>query len=402
MRTHIIMVVWGKVYIQQMLEFALPALLAPGNLPAWPWLKETTLWIWTTPTDAETIRAHPVWQQVQSLVECAIAFLPDEPAAHNKYQRMNGAYQAAFAQAQQAGAALLNLMPDTVCCDGSLETLGILLNESPRDLVMCLSPRINSDSATPALQSLCQENVLAISPQQAVGLLLEHPHPITQGQFWDSHCFDVASNHIFYWEPSGQLAVQSLCLHPVLFVQVYEPYEPLQAAGSGAFAQQFDGSFLQQYHAQRERVAVIQNNQVLMLSLTSPQESENVLRTSPSLACKQLILDRFRRSWNLPIHHWLFEQRILLTPPDALKQSAKLEIQQTVAALQWFWRLESAFYQRDQAILNTLRSKRACSEFLPGVLQQAAHWYCQGAVVPNSPSSPATTPSKATLHQNPV
>lgn len=367
MKTEIVTAVWGQPYVVPFMELVLPSLMATGNLPSWPWLDALSLHIWTTPEDAALMQTYPIWPRLQALIQCQFHRLAEQVPGQTKYLRMNLAHQQAFAQAQKSGAAAMMLMPDTVFCNGTLRALAELLLTAPHDVVFCHSPRVNSQTAIPYLHTCCQDQVLSLSPQQTVGVLLEHLHPITDSQFWDSHYFDPDSNHVYYWHPTGQLAVQAFHLHPLIYTQFYQPFDPTSST--------FDGFFLQQYHQHAERVGVVQNSRILLLSLTAPQDSEPILHAPQPLARRQLCLDRFRRQGLHPIHHWLFEHLILLTPPPSLVCEAIPEITDAIQALQLFWQVESQMQTQEQTGLKALLTDPKWLRHLPPVLQQAVREY---------------------------
>jgi hypothetical protein len=67
--------IWGAKYIEQWNKYALPALLAPGNLEHINRCSPTTLWIYTSIQDAERIKAVSFYKQLCEVLEGRVKFV---------------------------------------------------------------------------------------------------------------------------------------------------------------------------------------------------------------------------------------------------------------------------------------------------------------------------------------
>jgi tetratricopeptide (TPR) repeat protein len=76
MRFHLLTVVWGAEFTDRFARITLRSLLAPGNLPDLAAAHATVYDIHTTATDAERLRAHPIFRQVSQLVEIRLHLFP--------------------------------------------------------------------------------------------------------------------------------------------------------------------------------------------------------------------------------------------------------------------------------------------------------------------------------------
>src|ERR1700704_5503956 len=59
--------VWGHSFVSQFLEFSLPTLLAPGNIPAIVQDLPLRVVVLSSRADEPLIRAHPSWRHLQQL-----------------------------------------------------------------------------------------------------------------------------------------------------------------------------------------------------------------------------------------------------------------------------------------------------------------------------------------------
>src|SRR6201986_5214448 len=73
----VLMPVWGYRFVNQFLEFCLPTLLAPGNLPAVAAMLPCRFVILSREADAPLIRSSPAWRQVEKICDAEIRDIDD-------------------------------------------------------------------------------------------------------------------------------------------------------------------------------------------------------------------------------------------------------------------------------------------------------------------------------------
>src|SRR5262245_42294346 len=73
----VVMPVWGLRYTRQFLEFCLPTLLAPGNVPALAQALPCTFIVMTSLRDEPLIREHPAWRQLAEICRVEVQLIDD-------------------------------------------------------------------------------------------------------------------------------------------------------------------------------------------------------------------------------------------------------------------------------------------------------------------------------------
>src|ERR1700722_17725486 len=73
----ILLPVWGQRYTRDFLEFCLPSLLAPGNVPGLTKLARCTFVLLAPAEDAETIERNPLWTLLSGFCSVRIRYIDD-------------------------------------------------------------------------------------------------------------------------------------------------------------------------------------------------------------------------------------------------------------------------------------------------------------------------------------
>lgn len=117
--------VWGYRFVSQFLEFGLPTLLAPGNLPAVAAALPTRFVILSREDDEELIHSHPAWLALRQVCNAEVEFVDDLITDGNHTTTITLAFARAVRQAQEAmiDTCFVFLMSDYLFADGCLRTL---------------------------------------------------------------------------------------------------------------------------------------------------------------------------------------------------------------------------------------------------------------------------------------
>lgn len=118
---HFITVFWGSRFTDYFAEFALPSLLAPGNLPS---LKSRAkLLIACYSEDADAIRCTTIYQKMLRYADVVFFDLPPCPSNRNGCQHMGAGHKLACQYAYEERAYGCILAPDTIISDGAIAAL---------------------------------------------------------------------------------------------------------------------------------------------------------------------------------------------------------------------------------------------------------------------------------------
>ena len=214
-----VMVVWGKKYVDMLLDLALPTFLSPGNLPALSNLKESRFLILTTPTDRERIEAAAIFKMLSTVIEPVFVDSPwiaENIPYHLKAAR--GHCEAAEIAAKGDGYCVY-LCPDCLVSDGSFRYLEQMARAG-KQAVMTPGLRLIEESVYTELkqsEKLQPGEPLTFSGRELVELALRHLHIEVQRYNWDHPDFAMHP-HMCTWNIPGEagLLIRAFHLHPML------------------------------------------------------------------------------------------------------------------------------------------------------------------------------------------
>ena len=200
----LIIPVWGRVYAGKLTSMTLPALLAPGNLPALCTMFRVEVVIVTETKLFDVIRNSPAFQRVAAL--CSTQLTPIDDLISD----LPGDYGVVLTKALYRGfldlgarvtdTFLLFLNADFIIADGSYRRLGELMLAGHR-VIHSPSFRVILEDVWPKLESCVDGDnaVLAMPPREMVKLALNHKHLTVKARtvnqrFYHQWCMDQ-----FYW-----------------------------------------------------------------------------------------------------------------------------------------------------------------------------------------------------------
>lgn len=214
-----VMVVWGDKYVDTMLEFTLPCLLAPNNLPALPNLGGSRFLIFTSLLDKGRILASPVFKSLEKIIQ--IEFIPSPWIEHDISYHLKAArgHKRAAILAAEKGAYCVFLAPDFLLSNGSLSFL-VDVARSGKQAVMIPGIRVVTETISQEIRatySAAADNILNLTSRELVALCLRHVHIEDQRYNWQHPCFSRAPV-VCTWNIPGEpgLLVRAFHLHPIL------------------------------------------------------------------------------------------------------------------------------------------------------------------------------------------
>jgi hypothetical protein len=200
----LIIPLWGEVYAQKLVSITLPALLAPGNLPALAGLFDVELVLVTETRLFERIRHAQSFQLVSKLCRTELVSLDD------LMTELPGDYgvvltYALFRGFTDLGARvtqtyLLFLNADFIVCDGALRHLARLMGQGKR-VIHAPSFRVVLEDVWPQLQARVNPatSVLSLAPREMVKLALANKHLTVKARTVNQKlCHQIWMDQ-FYW-----------------------------------------------------------------------------------------------------------------------------------------------------------------------------------------------------------
>ncbi|HEX4507882.1 MAG TPA: hypothetical protein VH722_19300, partial [Alphaproteobacteria bacterium] len=192
--------VWGHRHTRQFLEFGLPTLLAPGNVPALAGALPCEFVVATAAEDAAAILAHPNWRRLSGVCPARLVPIDDLISDASHATGLTLAY-ARIIRAVGAGmtdCCFLFLVADFLLADGSLKAVLTRLMAGASG-VLAGNFQVAADQMTPHLTGSG-----VFSPRELVRLSLAHLHPDTANAIVNGDFRQTAAINRLFWRVDQQ------------------------------------------------------------------------------------------------------------------------------------------------------------------------------------------------------
>jgi hypothetical protein len=200
--TRIIGFAWGDGYVDELLDLALPALLAPGNLPAVAAQVPCELVLVSEERLFAKIADHPAVREVQKLCPVRLVGLDDLITRSDKYgMALTYALHRAFVDLGPAmtDAWLIFFNADFIIADGSLSNLLAHLVCGERIVASPSYCTVKEDVVPELKRRLATDPVrLAIGPREMAKLILRHRHITISSKTINQSDFHFSQADQFY------------------------------------------------------------------------------------------------------------------------------------------------------------------------------------------------------------
>jgi hypothetical protein len=195
---------WGELYINKILSLTLPAILAPGNLPALSEMFNVEIVIVTESRLFEPIRASQAFNVAAKI--CKIQLVPLDDLLVNLASDYGVVLTCAlfrgFADlgAHMTEVHLLFLNADFIVSNDSLRHVGQLMLQGKR-LIHAPSFRVVLEDVWPELERRVDPNacILSLSSREMAKLALAHKHPTVRARTVNQRLCHQKWMDQFYW-----------------------------------------------------------------------------------------------------------------------------------------------------------------------------------------------------------
>src|ERR1700720_948566 len=215
----LLMPVWGYQFIGRFLEFCLPTLLAPNNIPAIAQELPCRFVLLSSVADEPIIRSHPAWQKLERHCAREIQSIDDLITQGNHTATITLAFERALRQSGDAirDTCLIFLMSDYLVADGSLKTV-LRRIESGAGAVLAGNFQIIAEDAAPLLRQRIdlESHEIVLPPRDLVRWSLAHLHPATVANivnFGLTHNAHI--NRLFWRVDENCLIGRFYLMHPI-------------------------------------------------------------------------------------------------------------------------------------------------------------------------------------------
>ena len=200
----LIIPVWGERYADKVLSVTLPAVLAPGNLPALCRNFAVELVIVTETRLFDLFRRAPAYMAAARISTAKLVALDDvlTEFATDYGITLTQALFRGFSDlgTRMAETYLLFLNADFIVCDGALGHLAALMQQGKR-VIHAPSFRVVAEDVLPALSAAVDEasHTLRLTAREMVKLALAHKHPTVKARTVNQRLCHQAWMDQFYW-----------------------------------------------------------------------------------------------------------------------------------------------------------------------------------------------------------
>ena len=200
----LIIPVWGERYVNKVLSVTLPAVLAPGNLPALSRMFDVELVLVTESRLFDLVRGSPSFQAAARI--CTVRLVPLDDLISNVYgdygMVLTYALFRGFADlgARMTEVFLLLLNADFIICNNSLRQVGQLMSEGKR-VILAPSFRVVLEDVWPRLADSvdAESGALSVSSRELVRLALANKHPTVQARTINQRLRHLVWMDQYYW-----------------------------------------------------------------------------------------------------------------------------------------------------------------------------------------------------------
>jgi hypothetical protein len=226
----VISAAWGDAYVDEFLTYCLPALLAPGNLPALSAHFASELVLLTEFRQFQRVRAHPAFRAASQHCETRLFAIDDLTAAARYHYGMAISYTL-FRGFQDLGAKatdtwLLFVNSDFILADGSYANMTPHLLGEAR-IVFAPSYCTLEQPGRRLLQGARVPGDLHVSvpPRTMADWILRHRHYTMRAKTVNQRFFSIDQLDQFYWAVDERTLLGRQ--HPVALVAM-KPERPLE------------------------------------------------------------------------------------------------------------------------------------------------------------------------------
>jgi hypothetical protein len=249
-------VVWGENYTKQLLDFTIPSLLSPNNIPKLVQHRPCEFLFVTTPADAELIKSSKIFQKLASHISILVIYQDFHLMSDTKYQLMTIGHRQVCGYGQERKAYGVFLMPEMLVADGSLLYMHKSVLKGSRAVVMPILRLVEEEI------SFLKGKPINLSKRKLVSLLFAHAHHEMHSFMINSEFFSSQPGFVI-WPSKDTWIIHGIHSQPILV--------DLKDAVPDALVPTIDaGNFVELSVQNNRLVDIIQDSdQAMLCSLTS-------------------------------------------------------------------------------------------------------------------------------------
>ena len=281
---YFIIVLWGARFRDYFLEYCVPSLLAPGNLPSLSTKTPSKFLIVTRPDDWAAIEASPIFAVLSRYITPVYVEIAPCPPGRSGCQHMGLGHRIACDMAHKDEAYAAVLTPDCMLSDGSVARLQELARTGTQ-LVLTAALRFGEEPFLGHLQNMgVLPNVsrgatgtpLTISGRQMAYAAVNGFHSETLAYEWNTPGLMVISPAA-WWRVPGE---DGIVLHSLSWAPLLLDYGAVADHDTSTFDQwTLDGDYLFNNAKDIKQIHVVQDSDELFIASWGPLGERPVKKT---------------------------------------------------------------------------------------------------------------------------
>src|SRR6204780_1245727 len=277
----LLMPVWGYQFIGRFLEFCLPTLLAPNNIPAIARELPCRFVLLSSVIDEPIIRSHPAWQKLERHCACEIQSIDDLITHGNHTATITLAFERALRQSGDAmcDTCFIFLMSDYLVADGSLKT-ALHKVKTGAGAVLAGNFQIIAEDAAPLFRQRIdlESHEIVLPPRDLVRWSLAHLHPATVANIVNFGLTHNAHTNRLFWRVDENFRIGRFYLMPPIAIH---PETSDFVVGSS-----WDYSFVPELCPSGDIAALTDSDDYLVVELQRRDYEWENLRPGPVVAAE--------------------------------------------------------------------------------------------------------------------
>ncbi len=276
---HFMIVLWGERFRNYFLEYCLPSLLAPGNIPALATSRPSKFLIATRPEDWAAMRETAIFRKLESYIEPVYLEIPPCPPGRAGVDHMGVGHKLACEMSFREQAYAVLAYPDCVFSDRVIEWMQRLAHGG-KQLVVCPALRFGEE---PLLLNLRSRGLIPRESRRDSGQPIALParelacaainglHAETLSYEWDASYFGLMLAAVWWRVPDED----GMVLHSLNWSPLLLDFASLGNLSTSTLESwTIDGDFLGRNISPSAAIHVIEDSDEAFLASWAPMEEK--------------------------------------------------------------------------------------------------------------------------------
>ena len=271
-RIYISVTFWGEEYRRYFVDYCLPSLMAPGNIPAIQNKRDARMLMATREDDWQALQSEPILAAAKEQI--AVEHVPYEAPLivknDEKMLVMSKGHRLLTQRMFEDRAHGVIVYPDMILADGAIRRIEQLAANGYK-VVLCLGVRFANEGLIEDLRGrrlVERGKPIVVGAQELARLTIKYMHSETVRLEFEANHLDEGACHFFWVVTPGQ----DLLFHSANWVPLLIDYSTLSDHDGSTFDNwTLDGDYIAKNFANINEIYVVRNTTELFVSGFTPE-----------------------------------------------------------------------------------------------------------------------------------